>query len=121
MPCLFTLFGFFVPRLALVVLWLGTDRLSQAFSAWPAPLLGFIFLPFTTLIYALLAEPGESLSFYGWIALALALVMDSSRWAQDAVNARSGNKSGQGNASTRDEQDGVLIEGEFTKAEGRPS
>jgi len=120
MPCLLTLLGFFLPRFALVVLWLGTDRLSRAFDSWPAPVLGFIFLPFTTLIYALVAVPGESISFYGWIALALALVMDSSRWAQDAVSARSGQSEKSQDAQTVAAASAV-IDGEYAPVEDRPS
>jgi multisubunit Na+/H+ antiporter MnhG subunit len=52
MPCFVALIGFFFPRLAMLGLWLFTDYMSRAFQTALWPLLGFIFLPFTTLAYA---------------------------------------------------------------------
>ena len=52
MPCLLGLIGFFFPRLVMVLLWLFTDYMSHAFKTALWPLLGFLFMPFTTLAYA---------------------------------------------------------------------
>lgn len=82
MPLLLTIVGFFVPRFVLFLMWFFSDRLFETFGSWQAPLLGFFFLPYATLVYAILAVPGESLSFFGWIAIALALLLDMSRWAE---------------------------------------
>lgn len=40
------------PRLTLVLLALVSDYVGDAFSSWLWPLLGFLFLPVTTLAYA---------------------------------------------------------------------
>ena len=53
MGCLFAMFAGFFPRIALVVIWIATDLVDRAFTTWLIPLLGLIFLPFTTLIYAI--------------------------------------------------------------------
>src|SRR4051812_26126776 len=53
MPCLVVLLAFFFPRVVLVLLWLlNQPYLSAAFQNWIWPVLGFFFLPYTTLAYA---------------------------------------------------------------------
>jgi hypothetical protein len=54
-------------------------RFNAAFSTWIWPLLGIIFLPWTTLMY-LLVFPGGVIGF-DWIWLALAVVADVSMYA----------------------------------------
>ena len=52
--CLFAILGAVAPRIALVLLWIFTPAVNLAFGgAWLWPLLGLIFLPFTTLILTL--------------------------------------------------------------------
>ena len=50
--CLLSLLALISPRLALFLLWIFGDVLSRAYSSWIIPLLGFFFLPWTTLVYA---------------------------------------------------------------------
>jgi len=52
MPCLIALLAFFFPRVVLVVLAATTAYLSTAYQTWLWPVLGFFFLPYTTLAYA---------------------------------------------------------------------
>lgn len=53
MGCILLLLSAFAPRLVIVLLWLfGGNYLSAPFSTWLLPLLGFFFMPFTTLAYA---------------------------------------------------------------------
>lgn len=60
--CCWLLVGWaFAPRVALVLMWLINDRLSQAFGGILLPLLGFFLLPWTTLVYALVAPGGIGL------------------------------------------------------------
>jgi hypothetical protein len=58
MGCLVLLLALISPRLAIVVVWLGTDILSRAFDGVLLPLLGFFLLPWTTLAYALMWDYG---------------------------------------------------------------
>jgi hypothetical protein len=60
MGCLVVLLAFISARLALVILWLFTDDVDLAFDGWIVPLLGFFFLPWTTLAYALLWVNGTN-------------------------------------------------------------
>ena len=56
MPCLFALMAGFAPRIAVFVVWLARPTMfSAAFNgSWFWPLLGVIFLPFTTIMYVIL-------------------------------------------------------------------
>ena len=47
------LLGFFTPRIVLMILWLFTNYLTRAYETYVWPTLGFVFLPATTLAYAI--------------------------------------------------------------------
>jgi hypothetical protein len=53
MGCLLPIFGLTAPRLVIVVLWIFTNYLDRAFETFIWPLLGFFFLPTTTIAYAI--------------------------------------------------------------------
>ena len=68
--CLFLTLLFFGPRMAIVVYWLGwPTRWDAAFSTFIVPFIGFLFLPWTTLMYVLVAPGGVSSWDYLWIGL----------------------------------------------------
>ncbi|MCA9582965.1 MAG: hypothetical protein KC416_14295, partial [Myxococcales bacterium] len=80
MGCLFGCFAVLFPRAALVLVWLfGGDYLVRAFEGWLWPLLGFFFLPLTTLVFAFginsLGAPGE-MPPLGWLLTGLAVLGD---------------------------------------------
>jgi hypothetical protein len=53
MPCLLAFVALVAPRIMLVLLWLfGGTYLGRAYQTVLWPLLGFLFMPFTTLAYA---------------------------------------------------------------------
>jgi hypothetical protein len=78
MGCLFALFAGAFPRLGTLFIWLARPvYFNAAFGgSWFWPLLGIIFLPFTTLMYVLLWSPGIGLIGFDWFWLILALVLD---------------------------------------------
>ena len=76
MGCLFAMVAGFFPRIALVVIWIATDLVDRAFSTWLIPLLGLIFLPFTTLVYAIAWVPGVHLGNGRWVWVAIAFVIE---------------------------------------------
>ena len=89
MGCLFALFAGLFPRLALFIVWVAKPALvSAAFSTWLVPLLGIIFLPFTTLMYVLLWSGGVGLVGFDWFWLVLAVFLDISHWGATAYSNR---------------------------------
>jgi hypothetical protein len=81
MGCLFAMIGGLFPRLALLVLWIARPALvDAAFTTFILPLLGFIFLPFTTLIYVIVYVPGVGLTAWGFFWVILALLLDIVHW-----------------------------------------
>jgi hypothetical protein len=82
MPCLLALMAAFFPRLAFLVVWVARPALvSAAFgNVFLWPFLGIIFLPFTTLVYVLLYQPGLGVYGWEWLWIGLAFLLDVSHW-----------------------------------------
>jgi hypothetical protein len=76
--CLFALVAAFSARFALFLVWLFTDRLTVAFRSGWEGILGFIFIPYATLFYALVYAPGKGVDGFGWVIVALGLLLDLS-------------------------------------------
>jgi hypothetical protein len=66
-----------MPRLALVLVWLFSDYLGTAYQTTIWPLLGFIFMPLTTLAYAWAWHFGNgSVAGIGLVVVVLAVLID---------------------------------------------
>ena len=80
MGCLFVVFALATPRFVMILLWLFTDYLSRAFGGWLLPLLGFFFLPTTTIAYAIarngFATPGGGVSAGGILVMVIGVLVD---------------------------------------------
>jgi hypothetical protein len=76
MGCLFLILMMISPRLGIIFLWAFTDYVQRSFDTWIWPLLGLIFLPWTTLLYLLVAAPVGAITFWGWLFVALGFFMD---------------------------------------------
>jgi hypothetical protein len=81
MGCLLGIFAGFFPRVALVIVWLSTNLVDRAFGPWILPLLGLIFLPFTTLVYVLAYSPTIHLGHGRWLWVALAFLFELAGYA----------------------------------------
>ena len=82
MPCLFALVALLSPRLGIILLWAFTNYVQRAFDTWFWPLLGLLFLPWTTLFFILVAAPAGGITFWGWLFVALGLLSDLAAHAQ---------------------------------------
>ena len=83
MGCLFLLIMMISPRLGIIFLWAFTNFVQRSFDTWIWPLLGLIFLPWTTLLYILVAAPAGGISFWGWLFVALGLLNDIAAHAHE--------------------------------------
>lgn len=78
--CLIVLVGAFAPRLGIVLLWLFTNQLTQAFDDFWVGFLGFLLLPFTTLIYAVVYQPVVGVDGFGWFLVGIGFAIDVANW-----------------------------------------
>ena len=96
MGCLLVLLAAFAPRLIVVFAWIARPAYFGAvFDTWIFPLLGLIFLPFTTLIWLLVGAPPQGVQGLDWLWVVLAVFLDLSHYANtyeqlDTVSASMG-------------------------------
>jgi hypothetical protein len=64
------------PRLVLVLMWLFSNILDRAYHGLVIPLLGFIFLPITTIVYAWMVTNGLQIAGLNLVILIIAVVLD---------------------------------------------
>jgi hypothetical protein len=76
--CLFVIAAAISPRFGVFILWAFTDRMSIAFDHWYWGAIGFVFLPWTTLAWALCYAPVRGVTGFGWVIVVFAFVADLS-------------------------------------------
>lgn len=81
MPCLIALIALISPRLALFVIFVASDLLSEAFESWFVPLLGFFLLPWTTLAYAVMWSSSNQVAGFEWFIVIFAFFLDLGSYA----------------------------------------
>ncbi|MFM9958806.1 MAG: hypothetical protein ACKVZJ_12090 [Phycisphaerales bacterium] len=76
MPCLIGALALGLPRVAIVLVVIFSDFIGRAYQTPLWPLLGFFFMPLTTLAYAYAINAGGGVT--GWYAalVVLAVLMD---------------------------------------------
>jgi hypothetical protein len=75
-PCLLLILFLAFPRIALLLLFFFSNYLQRAYHGLILPLLGFLFLPLTTLAYAWMANTGQSIVGINLLILIIAIVVD---------------------------------------------
>ena len=89
MGCLLVLLMAVSPRLVVLLFWLARPlQFDAAFGGPILPLLGIVFLPFTTLMYVLVYTPGVGLAGSDWIWVGLALLADIAHTTSVATDRR---------------------------------
>jgi hypothetical protein len=76
MPCLIVILVLAFPRIALLLLFFLSNYLERAYHGLLLPLLGFIFLPLTTLVYAWEVNSHLPLEGINLLILIVAVVID---------------------------------------------
>ena len=77
MPCLLVLVVLFFPRIVLAVLVFFSSYLDRAYHGILSPLLGFVFLPLTTLAYAWMVNSHMPLEGVNVLILVVAVLIDA--------------------------------------------
>jgi hypothetical protein len=75
-PCLLGLLALVAPRLVLFLVFLFSDYLGRAYETNFWPLLGFLFLPLTTLAYAWAKNSAGSISGIYLVVVVVAVLLD---------------------------------------------
>jgi CDP-diglyceride synthetase len=88
MGCLFAILAALSPRLALVLVWIFTNLVDRAFEGFLLPLLGLIFLPFTTLLYVLAYKPVVGVTGWGWFFVFIGVLFDLGSYGGGAFGRR---------------------------------
>jgi hypothetical protein len=76
MPCLLLILFVAFPRIALALLFFFSNYLDRAYHGLLLPLLGFLFLPLTTLVYAWMVNTGQPTAGVNLIILLVAVIVD---------------------------------------------
>jgi hypothetical protein len=76
MPCLILILLLAFPRVTLALVFLFSNYLERAYQGLLLPLLGFIFLPVTTLAYAWMVNSGLPTTGVNLLILIVAVVID---------------------------------------------
>jgi len=76
MPCLLVLLVLLFPRVILVLMWLFSNMLDRAYHGLVIPLLGFIFLPITTIVYAWLVGNNLPIQGFNLVLIIIAVLLD---------------------------------------------
>ena len=89
MPCCLAAIAVFIgPRLALFLTWLFSDYLNRAYTTWIWPLLGFFFLPWTTIAYAVAENGLGGLHGWGLAVFVVGLFFDFASWGGGGSSRR---------------------------------
>jgi Mg2+ and Co2+ transporter CorA len=75
-PCLFIVLILAFPRVVLVLMFLMSNYLQRAYHDLLLPVLGFIFLPLTTIVYAWEVNNRMPLAGINLLILVVAVVID---------------------------------------------
>jgi hypothetical protein len=77
MPCLLLIVVLAFPRVILALLFFFSTYLQRAYQGLLIPLLGFFFLPITTLVYAWMVNNHMAIAGGNLLILVIAVVIDA--------------------------------------------
>jgi hypothetical protein len=75
-PCLLLVVFLAFPRIALVLMFFFSNYLQRAYHGLLLPLIGFLFLPLTTLVYAWMTNTRQPIAGINLLILIIAVVID---------------------------------------------
>jgi hypothetical protein len=77
MPCLLTLIVLAFPRVVLILMWFFSNILERAYHGLLIPVLGFLFLPITTIAYAWMKNAGMPIEGVNLLIVVIAVLLDA--------------------------------------------
>lgn len=88
MPCLIAGIAFFFPRLIIVLMVIFSNYIGRAYDTLIWPLLGFLFMPYTTLAYAWAKNSHGSVEGIHLAVVVLAVLLDLGSIGGGGASAR---------------------------------
>ena len=80
--CLLALVNGLAPLIALILALIFSERLDFVWHVdWLLPLLGIIFLPYTTVMYMLAWSVPGGVTGWDWLWVALGVLLDIMKWS----------------------------------------
>jgi hypothetical protein len=76
MPCLIAIVVLAFPRVTLACIFIFSSYLERAYNSLIVPLLGFFFLPLTTIVYAWLVNTNTPIAGVYVFLLIVAVILD---------------------------------------------
>jgi hypothetical protein len=76
MPCLLALLAVAFPRVAIILLWLFTNFFTGVYHGIIIPVLGFIFLPLTLIVYTYFVRTHTVMTITQLIIIFVAIIID---------------------------------------------
>jgi hypothetical protein len=76
MPCLLALLAIAFPRIAIILLWLFTNFFTGIYHTIIIPVLGFIFLPLTLIVYTYFVRTHTVMTLTQLVIIFIAVVID---------------------------------------------
>jgi uncharacterized oligopeptide transporter (OPT) family protein len=89
MPCLLLIFTLAFPRVAIVLLFLLSNFLQRAYNSLLIIVLGFIFLPLTTIVYAWVVNSHHPVEGMYLVAVIVSVLIDLGLIGHGARSRRS--------------------------------
>ena len=81
MGCIFVIIALAVPRVLMFVAFLMTDWFERAFETRVWPIMGFVFMPYTTLAYMAAMLNNNHTVSGGWLVLLIVgVIVDIGHW-----------------------------------------
>jgi hypothetical protein len=76
MGCLIVMLAAAAPRLVIALLWGFTERMTIAFNSGWVAVFGFVFMPYTSVMWALAYAPIKGVSGLGYLFVAFGFLCD---------------------------------------------
>jgi hypothetical protein len=87
--CLLAFSAAVAPRLVLILAWIFSDRWPLVWQGdFILPLLGIIFLPYTTIMYLLTWSLTGGIEGWDWMWIIIRLFLDFMKWSQMFTNRK---------------------------------
>ncbi|MCF7854808.1 MAG: hypothetical protein K9N51_08425 [Candidatus Pacebacteria bacterium] len=81
MGCILAIIAMLAPRVLMAFIWLLTNWFGRAYDTVIWPLLGFLFMPYTTLAYMGAMIANNHALRGGWLILfIIAVIIDAGNW-----------------------------------------